>query len=129
MKALALATVVILTAFPALATPLATTRIAEFKAITTDRTGKACPAADPMIIFADVGRFDNEAHATGGNRIVMPARFDPATKQGAKWLSGPEGHQRLAHEVAHTCGANETEAKSVGCAAWICDSGFNGHGG
>jgi hypothetical protein len=95
--------------------------IAEMKALTTKVTGLKCPAENPTVVYGD-----SEAAAwtpagpVKGGTILMPARFDPRTEEGRKAQTGPQAHWRMAEEVAHTCGADETQARAVKCQWWIC---------
>jgi hypothetical protein len=51
----------------------------------------------------------------------MPLKYaDP------DWASGPHAHNRMAHEVAHTCGADERTARSVGNSWWPVEAAWNG---
>lgn len=103
----------------------ATQHIAEMQALTTKVTGLQCPSAQPTVVYGDrEGAAWTPAGPMKGGTIVMPTRFDPNTAEGRKWLSGPQGHWRMAEEVAHTCGANETQARAVKCQWWTC--GGNG---
>lgn len=77
--------------------------------------GLQCPKAAPLVTYGGV----SEASAQGpsaafpGGVIKMPLKY-----QNVKWAAGPHGHNRLAHEVAHTCGADERTARSVANAWW-----------
>ncbi|MBI1180215.1 MAG: hypothetical protein GC201_06625 [Alphaproteobacteria bacterium] len=118
------------TAFSALAAALllaacaetpATSHIAEIKALTEQVTGLKCPAADPVIIYR---RGEAKAWTPGGpltgGLISMPVRYDPARPEGNAWLASPQGQWRVAEEVAHTCGADEAQARAVKCRWWTC---------
>jgi hypothetical protein len=99
----------------------ATSHIAEMKALTTKVTGLQCPSADPAVVYGNrEGAAWTPAGPMKGGTVVMPAKYDPKTAEGRKWLSGPQGHWRMAEEVAHTCGADETQARAVKCQWWIC---------
>lgn len=84
--------------------------------------GLVCPKADPFITYGGV----SEASAQGpsaafpGGVIKMPLKY-----QNEKWASGPHAHNRLAHEVAHTCGADQRTATAVGNAWWPVDAAWN----
>ncbi len=118
------------TAFSALAAALlltacaetpASNHIAEMQALTTKVTGLQCPSATPTVVYGNrEGAAWAPAGPMKGGTIVMPTRYDPKTAEGRKWQSGPQGHWRMAEEVAHTCGANETQARAVKCQWWIC---------
>lgn len=84
--------------------------------------GIQCPKADPFITYGGV----SEASAQGpsaafpGGVIKMPLKYaDP------DWSRGPHAHNRLAHEVAHTCGADERTARAVGNAWWTVEAEWN----
>ena len=84
--------------------------------------GLQCPTAAPFITYGNV----SEASAQGpsaafpGGVIKMPIRYADA-----KWAAGPHGHNRMAHEVAHTCGADERTARSVANAWWPVDAAWS----
>ena len=99
----------------------ASNHVAEMQALTTKVTGLQCPGAQPTVVYGDrEGAAYTPAGPMKGGTIVLPTRFDPKTAEGRKWQSGPQGHWRMAEEVAHTCGADETQARAVKCAWWIC---------
>jgi hypothetical protein len=85
--------------------------------------GLQCPKADPLVTYGSVSEASAQwpSAAFPGGVIKMPLRYaDP------KWASGPHGHNRMAHEVAHTCGADERTARSVANAWWPVGAEFNG---
>ena len=61
------------------------------------------------------------SEAFPGGVIKMPLKY-----QNEKWASGPHADNRMAHEVAHTCGADERTARSVANAWWPVEAGWNG---
>jgi hypothetical protein len=85
--------------------------------------GLACPAADPLVTYGSVSEASAQwpSAAFPGGVIKMPLKY-----QNEKWASGPHGHNRMAHEVAHTCGADEITARSVANAWWPVGAEFNG---
>lgn len=84
--------------------------------------GLTCPKADPLITYGGVSEASAKwpSKAFPGGVIKMPLKY-----QNEKWASGPEGHNRMAHEVAHTCGADERTARSVANAWWPVDAAWN----
>ncbi|MEN3974365.1 hypothetical protein [Emcibacter sp. SYSU 3D8] len=99
----------------------ASSHIAEMQALTTKVTGLQCPSAQPTVVYGDrEGAAYTPAGPMKGGTVIMPARFDPTSAEGRKAQTGPQAHWRMAEEVAHTCGANETQARAVKCQWWIC---------
>jgi len=85
--------------------------------------GLVCPTADPFITYGGVAEASAKGPSSGfpGGIIKMPLLYaDP------DWASGPHGHNRLAHEIAHTCGADERTARSVGNSWWPVEASWNG---
>jgi hypothetical protein len=99
----------------------ATSHIADIKALTEKVTGLKCPEARPTIIYrrGEAAAWTAAGPLDGG-LISMPTRYDPRRDEGKRWLSSPQGHWRVAEEVAHTCGADEAQARAVKCRWWAC---------
>ena len=99
----------------------AANNIAQMQALTTKVTGLQCPSAQPVVVYGNrEGAAWTPAGPMTGGTIVMPAKFDPKTAEGRKAQTGPQAHWRMAEEVAHTYGADETQARAVKCQWWIC---------
>lgn len=85
--------------------------------------GLQCPVAAPLVTYGGVAEASAQwpSAAFPGGVVKMPIKYaDP------KWASGPHAHNRMAHEVAHTCGADERTARSVANAWWPVEAGWNG---
>jgi hypothetical protein len=85
--------------------------------------GLVCPEADPLITYSGVHEASTlrpSLEAPGGV-IKMPCLYAEDN-----WSRGPHAHNRMAHEVAHTCGADERTAQAVGDAWWPIEGRWNG---
>jgi hypothetical protein len=85
--------------------------------------GLVCPVEAPLITYGNVAEASAQWPSTGypGGIIKMPAKYADA-----KWSRGPHAHNRMAHEVAHTCGADERTARAVGNSWWPVEANWNG---
>lgn len=96
--------------------------IAEMKAKAASY-GLTCPKADPLVTYGRVSEASAQwpSEAFPGGVIKMPLRYAQHD-----WASGPHGQNRMAHKVAHICGADERTAKSVGDAWWPVEAKWSG---
>jgi hypothetical protein len=85
--------------------------------------GLVCPKEAPLVTYGGVSEASAQwpSEAFPGGVIEMPLKYADDD-----WSRGPHAHNRLAHEVAHTCGADERTARSVANAWWPVEAGFNG---
>lgn len=107
MNAKIIATAFLASSLAACAISPASQHVADMQAA-ANRFGLECPAAVPVVVYGDTA---GEAFAPvgplKGGTVVMPARYsDPAQD------ASPRAHDVMAHEVAHTCGADETQARA-----------------
>ena len=85
--------------------------------------GLVCPTADPFITYGGVSEASAQWPSAGfpGGIIKMPLLYADDD-----WSRGPHAHNRMAHEIAHTCGADERTARSVGNNWWPVEAGWSG---
>ena len=75
--------------------------------------GLTCPAAKPLVVYANTDGYAQGASvAFPGGVIKMPAAY-----RDGEWSKSVAAHEVMAHEVAHTCGADEQTSRSV-AKAW-----------
>jgi hypothetical protein len=85
--------------------------------------GLVCPVEAPLITYGNVAEASAQWPSAGfpGGVVKMPLKYaDP------KWASGPHAHNRMAHEIAHTCGADERTAQAVANSWWPVEARWNG---